>query len=203
MIKENINKIDFDLKNLFDNVIITEKSTKSNFIVEINASSVIDYDGIDKKAEVIVEIAKPDLNSNTIKWSYSVNPNRLDSDKIEIVSDIDTIANDIFKIVSKKRMSSDYFESLQPFFSGELINENVEEELGRTKINPKLDEILDRFNIYEELVNESKYVDGVTETLLVYRKAMKPADRYMLDFNFKSIGVDNVSYEDDNIIIKL
>ena len=37
-IKQNINKIDFDLKKLFENVYITEKAEKGNFYVEISAN---------------------------------------------------------------------------------------------------------------------------------------------------------------------
>ena len=34
MIKENINKIDYDLKNLFESVRISEKSNKGNYFLE-------------------------------------------------------------------------------------------------------------------------------------------------------------------------
>lgn len=204
MIKENINKIDFELKNLFDSVTITEKTKKGEFLFEINASKVLEVDGLDKKVEVKLEIAKPSLNSNTVKWSYYTNPLKETSEKIEIVSDIDTISSDIYKIVSKKRMTIEYFESLSPFIGDvELIVENDQYRSLDKLDNQRLVDILERFGITDEVVNESKYVDGVTETRLVFRKSMKPQDRYMLDLNFKSIGLENVQYEDDNIIIDL
>ena len=38
MIRENINTLDFKLKNYFDNVVIKEKSEKSKFLFELNLS---------------------------------------------------------------------------------------------------------------------------------------------------------------------
>ena len=204
MIKENINKIDFELKNLFDSVVITEKTKRGEFLFEVNASKVLEVDGLDKKVEIKLEIAKPSLNSNTIKWSYYINPLKESSERIEIVSDIDTIASDIFKVVSKKRMATEYFESLSPFIGEvELIVENNQYKSLDKLGNKGLVDILERFSITDEILNESKYIDGVTETKLVFRKSMKPQDRYMLDLNFKSIGLENVQYDGDDIIIDL
>jgi hypothetical protein len=126
------------------------------------------------------------------------------SERIEIVSDIDTIASDIFKVVSKKRMATEYFESLSPFIGEvELIVENNQYKSLDKLGNKGLVDILERFSITDEILNESKYIDGVTETKLVFRKSMKPQDRYMLDLNFKSIGLENVQYDGDDIIIDL
>ena len=117
MIKENINKIDYDLKNLFESVKISEKSNKGNYFFEVVASS--------NKAQVKVEISKPELNNNVIKWSYYVNPLNESSDKIERISNIENTASDIFEILSKKKMESAYFESLESN-DDQLINESVE-----------------------------------------------------------------------------
>jgi len=67
----NINKIDFDLKNLFESVKIEEKTLGNQFYFEIDANSTffnINESMEWKKAQVVVKIDKRDLSSNFITW---------------------------------------------------------------------------------------------------------------------------------------
>ena len=73
-IKFNINKIDFELKKLFENVYVTEKSVNSNFLLEISANKLVDYTDCKKRVSVLIEINKNDIISENIKWSYYINP---------------------------------------------------------------------------------------------------------------------------------
>lgn len=195
MIKENINRIDYELKELFNSVKIEEKSNKGNYF-EINASTNIHNK---KDAAVKVEIALPDLSSNIIKWNYYTNPK---SDfKVERVSTIDTISKDIFEIVSKKRMDSEYFESLEN--TDEPILESVITVEQKEELEKKLEDILKRFEIEVTLLNESKYDDNVMVKTMVFEKYLKPTDLYMLDMNLKSAGITNVEYVGDTIKVQI
>lgn len=267
MIKENINKIDYDLKNLFESVKISEKSNKGNYFFEVVASS--------KKAQVRVEISKPELNNNVVKWSYYVNPINESSDKIERISNIENTANDIFEILSKKKMDSAYFESLESNEDIQLINESVEfdnrfekaysdpngkfnywdivkdiidedgwvysknsphildayfsnntgkeiefqksyegewkgsrwrpKELSEKTLTEKVSDILKKFQIEEKLVEESKAnLDGdKPEKTLVFKKELRASEKFNLDTELKSIGVEYVSFVDDIIKVKI
>lgn len=267
MIKENINKIDYDLKNLFESVKISEKSNKGNYFFEVVASS--------KKAQVRVEISKPELNNNVVKWSYYVNPINESSDKIERISNIENTASDIFEILSKKKMDSSYFESLESNEDIQLINESVEfdnrfekaysdpngkfnywdivkdiidedgwvysnnsphildayfsnntgkeiefqksyegewkgsrwrpKELSEKTLTEKVSDILKKFQIEEKLVEESKAnLDGdKPEKTLVFKKELRASEKFNLDTELKSIGVEYVSFVDDIIKVKI
>lgn len=266
MIKENINKIDYDLKNLFESVKISEKSNKGNYFFEVVASS--------KKAQVKAEISRPELNSNVVKWSYYVNPLNESSDKIERVSSVENAANDIFEVLSKKKMDSAYFESIE-VSEFELINESVEttnrfekaysdpngkfdywnivkdiidedgwvysknsphildyyfsnntgkeiefqksyegewrgsrwrpKELSEKTLSEKVSDILKKFQIEEKLVEESKAnLDGFKpEKTLTFKKELRASEKFNLDIELKSIGVEYVSFVGDIIKVKL
>ncbi len=202
MIKENINKIDYDLKNLFEDVKILEKSNKGNYYLEIGASCIFESNNEKKKGEVKVEISKPNLNSNTIKWSYYTNPVNESSDKIERISNIESIASDIYDIISSKKMANDYFESLSPII--ELINESSTDTKDKT-IEDKINDILSKFEIKEKIIEEKKFaLDGsIPEKILVYSKKLTILDKILLESELKSVGVEYISFSNDNIKIML
>ena len=64
MVVKNINIIDWDLKQKFENVKITEKSKKSDFYFEISLKSKVE--GVD--IPLVLEISKNELLNNTINW---------------------------------------------------------------------------------------------------------------------------------------
>lgn len=119
--KQNINKIDNELKKLFENVYVAEKIDKGNFYVEITANKMFLFEGCKKRVEVKAHISKPELNKNIINWSYSVNPLDESATKIQKTSYLNRIANDIYDIASNKRMVKEYFNALEAHV--DLINE--------------------------------------------------------------------------------
>jgi hypothetical protein len=125
LIRKNINKIDYDLKQLFETVKISDRAYGNQFYYEIksnstfyNLSNCFEY----KKAEAKVKILKQDLTPDLITWSYSTNPIDESADWIERTSHIDNIALDIYNIVAKKMMVKEYFGTLEPFYNS--INES-------------------------------------------------------------------------------
>lgn len=197
MIRENINRIDFQLKNLFENVEITEKNNKVGYF-EIIASSLVDVDGEKKRAQVKAFITKPALESNIVKWSYCVNPSNVTSDVIERVSNIDNVANDIYDVVKSKRMEKEYFESLQSEY--ELILKSVEE-----KFEDKISSLLEKFGVNEKLIVESKFnLDGSTpEKTISIKKELKLSERFALETELRSLGIEYITFVGDVIKFKI
>lgn len=184
MIKEKINKIDYDLKTLFESVSIFEKSKKSDYYFEINASSTFNIDGEDKIASIKFNISKPDLNQNNIKWKYFSNTNDENSEIIERISSVDTLAKDVFETISKKRMSSEYLNSLTKV---EKINESYTAE-EKEELEKKLEEILKRFEVEQKIITETKFEDNLEVREWVYQKRIKDQDKYMLLLNLTTAG---------------
>lgn len=197
MIRENINRIDFQLKNLFENVEITEKNNKVGYF-EIIASSLVDVDGEKKRAQVKAFITKPALESNIVNWSYCVNPSNVTSDVIERVSNIDNVANDIYDVVKSKRMEKEYFESLQSEY--ELILKSVEE-----KFEDKISSLLEKFGVNEKLIVESKFnLDGSTpEKTISIKKELKLSERFALETELRSLGIEYITFVGDVIKFKI
>lgn len=198
MIKENINKIDYDLKNLFESVEIVEKSNRSNYYFEINASSIVE----NKNTQVKVNISKSDLNSKIVKWSYYTNPLNESFDKIERISTIDSIARDIHEVLLKGLMVSEYFQSLIPI--EEAINESATVVIEKS-LEEKVEEILKTFNIEEKLLSESKFnLDGDTPLkTLIFSHNISRANMFLLESQLNLIGVKYVSFVGNTVKIKI
>ena len=156
--------------------------------------------GEKKEATVKVDISKPSLESKFIKWSYYTNPLNEKSDKIERVSTIDNIANDIHEVLTKKKMESEYFEKLDSLY--ELINEsNVDEE---KELQKKLEDVLKKFQIDEKISEESIFdLDGnKPEKIIIYTKNLKMSEKFNLEKEIKNIGIEYISFIDNTIKVK-
>ena len=197
MIKENINKIDYELKNLFENVEILEKSNRDNYFFEINATGFTFFKGEKKEASIKAIISKPDLMYRTIKWSYYTNPLKENSDIIERYSNIDTISNDIYEVVSKVKMESEYFESLDSLY--ELINESVD-PIEKT-LEQKVDDVFSKFGITEKSVESKFKLDGSNpEKKITYNcPKIKMSDKFNIESEIKSLGINYVSFNESSI----
>ncbi len=190
-IKTNINKIDYDLKNLFENVYIKELSLGNQFFFEIKANSTffnINESNEWKRAESIVIIDKKNLGSNVIHWKYSINPLKESSTYIDRSSTIDNIANDIYETITKSRMEKEYFSELKSIV--ESINESVE-EITKDDLLDKLKEISSRYNIKVEtvdvnpMVNENGYFSKPDMVAKIYHNnTIDISDMFKIESEF-------------------
>jgi len=182
----NINKIDFDLKNLFESVKIEEKTLGNQFYFEIDANSTffnINESMEWKKAQVVVKIDKRDLSSNFITWSYKSNPTNESSNIVERVSKIENIALDIYNVIVEKRMDKEYFSNL------ETVEKVVNESLNT--IEPKSD-LVDL--VKESLTNFGVIVDNVeiernTSSKLIklfIDKNLKVSEKFIIESSINS-----------------
>ncbi len=111
MIKENINKIDYELKDLFETVIIEEKSDRSRFYFEIKVSGYKLNESL-AECEVLFEIDKSDLVNKDIKWNYWANPTTKEY-QVPRNSHLDYITKDVSDIILKGRLDSNYLSGLK------------------------------------------------------------------------------------------
>jgi len=206
-LKFNINKIDSDLKNLFEGVYITEKFEKGQYYVQINTNSVFvnENKGYKSRIEVVVDIPKTELSKNVINWKYYTNPSNIaTSHVIERVSNIEQIATDIFDIARNRRMDSKYFESLDQIC--ELINENnteIKEISVLEKIKKSLGDL--EFNFYdikEErqiLVENNEFMIKKPDVafLISHNNILDYGDKFNLEKTLLGIdGINSVSFKD-------
>lgn len=208
-IKTNINKIDFDLKNLFENVKIEEKNKGNQFYFEIKANSTffnINESNEWKRAESIVRIEKSNLISNFIKWSYSVNPLNESADWIERVSNIETIANDIFETILKSRMDKSYLDSLETIV--ESINESNAQEITKDDLIEKLKEVAIRFQLevskatQEKIIKESVGDLPDLQIKLYHNRELKMSEKFGIESEMINIeGVNWVLFKEGFIEI--
>jgi hypothetical protein len=195
-IKSNINKIDYDLKNLFENVYIKEKTLGNQFYFEIKANSTFFNinESMDwKRAESVVKISKSDISSDMVKWSYSINPLNESADWIERVSKIDTVAKDIYETITKSRMDKSYFESLESIV--ESINESVT-EITKDDLIDKLKEVAARFEVEIKTVeklaapvlegNQFMTKSGDVTIKLYHNSDIKVSDKFKIESEINS-----------------
>lgn len=208
-IKANINKIDFELKNLFENVKIEEKTKGSKFYFEIKSNSTffnINESREWKRVESLVRINKEDLTNNFVKWSYSTNPLNESSDWIERASNIDLVAKDIFETITKSKMDKSYFESLETIL--ESINENNKQEITKDDLIQKLKEVAIRFELEvtkstkDKIIKESVGTEPDLEIKLYHNNMLKMSDRFLIESEMKNItGVNWVLFKEGFILI--
>jgi hypothetical protein len=190
--KQNINKIDNELKKLFENVYITEKADKGNFYVEITANKMLLFEGCKKRVEVKAQISKTELNKSIINWSYSLNPLNENADKIDKTSYLNNIANDIYDIASNKRMVKEYFNSLEAHV--DLINESIEEVING---NLELSNIVSKY-VKTDVSESEKLI------LFSIKEAIKISDKFRLEKDLMDTGKVNwVSFDDKFIKVSL
>jgi len=147
-VKSRINKIDFELKQVFENVFIKEKYYKTGYF-EISANKVVylkeskEY----KRLESKVIINQPDLLQEQVRWSYSTNPLVESAIWLDRVSPIEDLSKDIANIVEERRLVENYILDVEPIV--DMINEDAsfdEEIEQKTKIDV-ISDFLTNFNV--------------------------------------------------------
>lgn len=211
-IKANINRIDFELKEVFENVSIIEKSDRTGNYFEIMTSSKFLFeDSSWRNAGVRFQIYKQDLISESnIRWFYQIDTLNESSDWIERVSSIDFLAIDVNNVVLMRQMSEEYFEKLEPIV--EAINEsslNKEE----VSIEEKVQTILNNYNvdIFEVAYGEENIIlenNGFMSSkpdkkiYFLHEQDIKMSEKFMIESAIKLIpGINYVSFGDNDVMI--
>jgi hypothetical protein len=128
-LKQRINKLDFELKEIFENVSIQEKSIGNQFFFKINCNGEffnLNESNAVQRVEVRLIVHKSDLLQNSVSWSYSSDPTNENAHFVQKVSNFDKMAEDIQDVILNCRMDESYFQNL-PFVL-ENLNEDSPEE---------------------------------------------------------------------------
>jgi len=184
-IKRRINKIDFELKQFFENVYIQDKYYKTGFF-EIIANKVTylkesrDY----KRLEAKVIINQPDLLQDSVKWSYSTNPLNENALWIDRYSDLNSLSQDIIQLVEQVRFDESYILSLEPIV--DVINENVVEDevVKEYDFQEILSKILEKYNI--EISIKQSEIHSVHESFI-----NKASDRILRFYHNSDIKISD------------
>jgi hypothetical protein len=147
-VKSRINKVDFELKQVFENVFIKEKYYKTGYF-EISANKVVYLKESRefKRLEAKVIINQPDLLQEQVKWSYSTNPLVENTIWLDRVSPIEDLSKDITNIVEERRLNEDYIFNVEAIV--DMINEDDsfdEEVEQKTKIDV-ISDFLNSFSV--------------------------------------------------------
>ena len=189
-IKLNINKIDGDLKSLFENVFISEKTDRNKYFFSISANKMFLFEGCKKRVEVKVNIDFEDIKTNIVKWSYSLNPLTENAETIERVSYLNNIANDIYEIASNKRMVKEYFDSLEAHVDLILENEDVSfEKEGATALTMVMD-VCKKYGTYENAVANIQPDGGYI--ILTSANVMPMSDKFRIEKEL--LATEKVAY---------
>lgn len=105
MMKININKVHGDLVNNFEEVRISEKSSK-------NLGNYFELSALKESKEVKMIITKKSIESESFAWSYFSDPSDESSFLIERTSTTDTIVSDVSDIIEKNRFSEGYLSKI-------------------------------------------------------------------------------------------
>lgn len=100
-LKENINKIHYDLTNRFGEVGIIEKSS-------LKMGNYFELSVLENNKEVKLLIKKTDIENHNFNWLYFSNPLNENSYLVERNSNVDSITLHIQDIFEKKRFDSEY-----------------------------------------------------------------------------------------------
>lgn len=190
MIKENINKLDNELKNLFDSVAISEFQEKAKFFINIQADKVFEK----KKISVKVMIEKPQFESSFVKWRYLSNPEDSNSFLVERFSSLDSLAKDINDVVITKKLDSEYLDSLDEENEIEVESEEID-------YRDSLVKLMDDFGL-NHLESHKVIEDNVWTNLAYFKHKLRNTDRVRVEMALEAAGWTNFLWNGDKLIVK-
>ena len=119
-LRQNINKVHFDLQNRFGEVTITEKS-------DLKLGNYFELSILEENKEVKVILRKTEVEKNVFEWYYFSNPLNESSNLVERTSKLEMFSLDVQEVFEKNRFDSDYNKILesQTFVKDNFIGRKV------------------------------------------------------------------------------
>lgn len=119
----NINKIDSELKTVFNDVLIDNSDFRQ---LNIKLSKPVDIE-TNESLEMIIFVSQTNLNNINpiLEWGYYTDPNKMDN-LIKFRSSSDSLANSIKEIIKGNRLNEGYLNSIK---KSEKINESSTDEI--------------------------------------------------------------------------
>jgi hypothetical protein len=188
MLKENINKLDRELKESFDSVSINDFEEKSKFYFDIIAEKNIDK----KNIAVRVFVEKKELEKPLVTWRYLSNTNDELSYQVECVSKIETLSTDIQNIVVKKKLDETYLESLSTI--------EVAEEKVIVDDRTDLVKMMEEFGV-QHLETHQVVEDHVWTNLCYFKHNLRNSDKQRVEMALESAGFKFI-WNEDKLLVK-
>jgi hypothetical protein len=104
-LRQNINKVHFDLTNRFGEVTITEKSS-------LKLGNYFELSILEGNKEVKAILRKTEAEKDIFEWSYFSNPLNESSDLVERTSKLEMFSLDVQEVLEKNRFDSDYLNKI-------------------------------------------------------------------------------------------
>lgn len=205
-LKSRINKLDYDLKQIFENVYIKEKSVGNQFFYDISCNAEfwnLNESQAYQRAEVKLIIHKSDLLKENISWMYSSNPVNENAHYVQRQSTLEKLASDIEDVIKSLRMDESYFSDL-PFV---LENLNSFSPIEITDTDAKiLKEKIESFGILVDEIDQDDTVILESNEFMTrkpdrkysfyHHTDMKMSDKFLLEGVLNSIeGVNYVVFK--------
>ena len=198
-----INRIDSELKNLFESVSIVEKSNNTGFFFNVTASGTIN----NKELTLIAELKQTDLLGSIINWKYLSNPNDANSFLIERVSNLDSIQDDMYDIIKNKRFDSEYLDNIVEKL--DAINES-NQSAGQNNIIDSINNIfiyhdvasfspIDKVMLFNE--NVDIFIKTPYKLKMELSEPLKESTKLSIEQQVMKIEyVDYISFKSDNTV---
>lgn len=198
---KNLNRLDFELKELYSNVKITEKTTHNQFFYQIEAVGNFEiFENQKNTVKSLILIEKNNLNFDMVTWKYSVNPSNSKSEFIERVSKIEELAKDIHNTITKKQLDFNYLKSTPVVL--EVINEQLNVELESISLEKNILNIVEKFNV--EIEDAFLENNNGRKSLTIQHKGIKVSDKFKLESKINNMeGVSFISFFDDYMKVTL
>ena len=201
-LKSRINKLDYDLKQIFENVYIKEKSVGNQFFYDISCNGEfwnLNESQAYQRVEVKLIIHKSDLLKESISWMYSSNPANENAHYVQRESVLDKLASDIEDVVKSMRMDESYFSDL-PFVL-ENLNSFSPVEVADTEAKMLKDK-LESFGVLVDEIDQDDTVVLESNEFMTrkpdrkysfyHHSDLKMSDKFLLEGNLNAI--DGVNY---------
>ncbi len=189
MLKENINRLDRELKEVFDVVKISETEDKSKFFFDILAEKK----QAGKLISVRLLVEKRELEKSLVSWKYFSNTSDETSHLVECVSLFDSLSKDIHNVVASEKFDSAYLESLQSV-DDVVIEDYVE-------IKEDLVGLMEQFGV-EHLETHTTVEDNVYTSLGYFKHNLRKSDMQRVEMALEAAGYPSFFWNDDKLLVK-
>jgi len=177
---ELLNKMDFNLKEVFENVDIKQLDNQKELTFEVKLSKF--KSDSNNRAELVFQISESTIYENSMIWKYKTNPLNENSIYITRTSTLNSIAMDMSAIILESRFDKEYLTTLAGSINESVdIIDEVSDETMVGDFEFDLDEVVsiddidgvvtDREKITVEKVNYNVYqvnIDGARKSVFEY-----------------------------------
>jgi hypothetical protein len=190
MIIENINRLDRELKSLFDTVAITKGSERTGHHFDITAEKVVEG----RRVKVSVKVPMRAMEAPRVTWSYLSDPRDPSSHVVEMVSDMEELAADINEVAERRRLDRSYLESLS------ATDDPQEPE-------PAEDEVSEMVALVDKLgmqVTDTRVTteDGLMVEVSTFKGSIRESDRQRIDMTLSMVEGATHMWIGDRLVVK-